>query len=256
MKKVTAILGVIATCWLAAWVYWSDSSPLNHCEPTDTVRILLGGREYHIPAKMRPSAHRYVSEDRNTVKLRTRYIAAYDGNGRRQKRDTHQYCQAPDEEAFAATRVGFQIENDWQYKWSETGLKYIPKLRTLSIFETHTQLKEPHYERIGSAYDGLFWRYDSPLHPANEGGELYSRNWQYAGAPVTASCQYGTPGNAISCGYVRARLNQTDPIRMNIGLLFNIPPEEQHLFQSVPPQEWPAMLEEISQLMRSFESKQ
>ncbi len=254
MRKTAILAGLagigIATLWLAN----SDVSPLDRCEPASIIRVLFDGREYHIPVEWQPS----ISKRRDVpfpVRFGDRDHTG-DGTGRGMK----VYCQAPGDAPEEYHSISFDPQtitrvtpDFWE---SHDEFKYLPALTYLGFVQPDTArppsndppTTDPFSRRLGTAYDGLYWRYEIP---PGERTALYSRNWTHEGGAVSAD-RFDSPSGTI--GYaIHGTFQRGSTVRMKATNYHPNASVEDHLHLSIPPQEWPDMLAEATGLMRSFE---
>lgn len=252
MRKAPTIFGIAIVGVLAVWFVGSENSPLNYCVPADTIRILMDGREYHIPVEWQPSIASENGESFPTRFVYEDHTGTYTGRG------TTRYCQAKDEEPDEYQRITFNpqiIERVSPGFWERhSQYKYLSKLSYIGVDDLGKNappISEPKYEFIGTAYDGMYKLYENAPKPPDKTLYLYSLNWVHEGAHVKAD-------KAIigqeTIGYrIWAALFKGSNMRMTISNSYPAAPEAEQSNIKIPPQRWPSMLEEVTNLMRSFE---
>jgi hypothetical protein len=254
MRKMAIVAGLAGIGIAALWLAQSDNSPLNRCEPTSIIRVLFDGREYHIPVEWQPSISK-----RRDVRFPVRF-GYRDHTGDDTGKGTKIYCQSPDEAPEEYHRISFDPQaiaratpDFWE---SHDEFKYLPALTYLGFVQPYIDrppsndppTAEPLSRRLGTAFDGMYWRYEIP---PGKRTALYSRNWTHEGGAVSAD-RSDSPSGTIGWA-IHGTFQRGSNVRMKATNYHPKASLKNHLHLSIPPQEWPDMLAEATRLMRSFE---
>ncbi|MBO9420016.1 hypothetical protein J7481_10960 [Labrenzia sp. R4_2] len=243
MKHLAAFLIICVAVVGYFWLKISDHSPLNSCEPTDVVRIKLDGQEYHIPVEWQPLISQRLSDGAD---FPTRF-SYQDLQGNYTGQGWWLYCQDFANAVDEYRNVNFKpadIERITpQFLSKHPEYKYLQGLTYIGIFASPQDpltVSKPKLTKTGTAFDSMYWRYEAP----NGLSYFFSRNWRHEGAEVIAR-------ERVSSGYsVTADVSTGTELRATVL----VPTQSSaRLSRSIPPQDWPAMLAEVTDLMRSFE---
>ncbi|WP_428524013.1 hypothetical protein [Roseibium sp.] len=250
MKHLAAFLIICVAVVGYFWLKISDHSPLNSCEPTDVVRIKLDEREYHIPVEWRPSISQRLSDGADCP---TRF-SYEDLQGNALERGWWNYCQGKDEKAVEYKNITLNPKKTTILNSEKEKYKYIRRLNYLGVRvsnELPPKISTPSFQIKEIAYDGLFWRYANQVDRADKYLKIYSKGWTHEGAHVLASIsifpdeteRYIVRAASIEGRKLRFEISYSNPAGFS---------ENDSSFQ-IHPQEWPALLKQMTNLMRSFE---
>jgi len=254
MRILASFLVIVMAVFGYFWLKISDHSPLNSCEPTDVVRIKLDGQEYHIPVEWQPSISQRLSDGAD---FPTRF-SYEDLQGNALERGWWEYCQAKGEEVQSYKILSISPESVSQVNGSEflesLGYKYISAADYVSVRNSNTNLRvisDPPYSEDGPAYNGMYTRFENTSVPNDGDHYLQSNNWEHEGSSVRAYAS-SEPGGAT--GYIiYFALAEGRDLRGRLSLSASSRLTGRTSSQAITPQDWPAMLTEVTRLVRSFQ---
>ena len=250
MKHLAAFLIICVSVVGYFWLRVSDLSPLNSCEPTDVVRIKLDGKEYLIPVEWQPLISQRLSDGAD---FPTRF-SYQDLQGNPLERGWWNYCQGKDEKAVEYKSISFNPKKITNLTTEGEKYKYISRLNYLGVDvsnELPPKVPPPSFQIKEIAYDGLFWRYANQVDRADKYLKIYSKGWTHEGAHVLASISIFP--DETERYIVRAASIEGRKLRFEISYSNPAGSSENDSSFHIHPQDWPAMLAEVTDLMRSFE---
>ncbi|WP_395173108.1 hypothetical protein [Roseibium alexandrii] len=254
MKHLAAFLIICAAVVGYFWVKISDHSPLNTCEPTDVVRIKLDGRVYHIPVEWQPSISQRVS-DRADFPTRFSYE---DLQGNAQNRGWWSYCQKkrklPEEFGVITITPRTVSRVNGTDFWNGSAYKYISMADYISVRNSKSNLRvlsDPPYSQSETAFDGMYSRFENTSVPNGGNHILQSRNWEHEGSSVRAYASAEPDGATSYIIYFALAEGRDLRVRLSLSASSRLAGGSSGIV--ITPQDWPAMLAEVTDLMRSFE---
>lgn len=254
MKHLAAFLIICVAVFGYFWLKISDHSPLNSCEPTDVVRIKLDGREYHIPVEWQPSISQRLSDGAD---FPTRF-SYQDLQGNPLERGWWEYCQQkgeiPEEyRVITITPQSVSRVNGAEF-WKGSVYKYISMTDYISVRNSKSNLRvlsDPPYSQTETASDGIYSRFENTSVPSGANHYLQSRNWKHEGSLVRAYASAEPEGATSYIIYFALAEGRDLRVRLSLSTSPRLTGSTSN--KAITPQDWPAMLAEVTDLMRSFE---